>query len=178
MGTVGTTSYSYLGQLQTADSQLAASKTTASSGSGSSAPSTTSATQSLVSSLLGGSNASSGLSSEILSLLQSNDSGNSGAFNAIATLLNGPTTNDAGASLDTNLYDTVETAAIQAAKDNNPSQTKAATGSGSGSSSANSNPIEALINEQTQASVAYNQTLQQNVQNLLNSESSGSGLTA
>lgn len=152
--------YSYLNQL------LGASTTTATSTSGASTATTvpatstassgsgTSTAQSLVSSLLSGG----AFSSEALSLLQQDSSG---SFDPISTLLGGTSTNDPLTSEYANLYATVESAALQQAKtDNTSAVTPAST-------------IDNLVNTQTQASIAYNQTLQQNVANILTANSYG-----
>ncbi len=66
-----------------------------------------------VSALLG--NNSSGFTPEILSLLQSNSAG---SFNPVASLLGGPSTNNALTGLLSNLYATSASASITQAKNN------------------------------------------------------------
>ena len=147
--------FSYLGQLQ-GNSSSSASNSSSSTPSNST-PTTASANgSSAVSSLLG--NQSSGFSPEILSLLQSNSSG---SFDPVSSLLGGTSTNNATTSLYTNLYDSVAAAALQKAQSIVP-QTQQTASSASANNPANN--IDNLISGLTQSSIAYNQTLLQNVQ--------------
>lgn len=141
VSSVSSTPYiSYLNQLQ--GSQTASSAPTgtfsggASSASGSTSPS-------LVSSLLGGS----AYSSSVLSLLQQDSSG---GFDPIATILNGPRTNSALVQLYANLYDSSAASSLQASK------------LSSQKSASITSPVQDLIDSASKASIAYNQTLQQN----------------
>ena len=167
VSSVTSTPYSYLGQLQGASATPAAASASSSSGSGSSTVSPSSAAnttaQSLVSSLLSGSNA---FTPEVLSLLQQNSSG---SFDPITTLLGGTSTNDALTSLYANLYGSVSAASIEAAKANATSPASASSASGaSGFATASS-----LIAAQAQASIAYNTTNQQNAQAVIDANSYG-----
>lgn len=147
--------YSYLNQLQGVGDSAATPAVSTSSGSGASSVAATNA-QSLVSSLLGNSN---GFAPEVLSLLQENGSG---SFDPIASLLNGPSTNNALTNVYANLYDAASAATLTTAQDNAAPSATGGASSGSGASAPPANPVQSLINEQTQASIAYNQTLVQN----------------
>ena len=147
--------YSYLNQLQ----GTTASSTSAKDASSTSSSSSSSAAQSLVSSLLDNGK---GFSSEALSLLQQNSTG---SFDPITTLLGGTGTNDALTSLYSNLYDGVTAAALTQAQENSiASKTSSTASTSPTSTTASSNTAQSLIDSQTQASIAYNQTLVQNAQ--------------
>lgn len=153
--------FSYLSQLQgVGNTPSGSSGVTTPATTGASSGSGSSTSQSLVSSLLGGN----AFTPEVLSLLQPSSSG---TFNPITTLLGGEGTNDALTSLYTNLYDSAAAANLSQAQDQN---TPATTSSGNGTSTpATTTPTtaESLIAQQTQASIAYNQTLQQSAANNL-----------
>jgi hypothetical protein len=104
---------------------------------------------SLVASLLG----QGGFSPSVLSLLQENGSG---SFDPIANMLGGKSVNNGMAKLYTNLYESSAASSLQLAKMNNPK-------SGAGLSS----PSLDLIADSVKTTMAYNQTIQQNVANML-----------
>jgi hypothetical protein len=140
------TYYSYLNQLQ--GTQAASSTSSASGLSSATAAATTAASttsQSLVSSLLSGG----AYSSSVLSLLQENSSG---GFNPITSLLGGASENTGLTTLYSNLYDSASAAVLTQAQETNTPTAAVTT----------TTNAETLINAQTQASIAYNQTLQQN----------------
>ncbi len=149
--------YSYLNQLQGKGNSSSSTTGGASNGSGSSSSS------SLVSSLLGGGNA---YTSSIIGLLQPDSSG---SFNPIATLLNGPSANSALTNLYTGLYDSVAAASLVQAGQGATVSTSS--GSGASTSKAPGTTAQSLIAAQTQASIAYNKTLQQNAANVLKANS-------
>lgn len=148
--------FSYLNQLQgIQDSSVTP---TASS----SAPSSNTASQTVasdeVSSLLG----SSGFAPEVLSLLQENSAG---SFDPITSLLGGTSTNDPLTSIYANLFASSEAASLQTA------QTHATQIASETASAATTSPVQSLINNLTTASVAYNNTITQNAQNVINANS-------
>jgi len=154
--------YSYLNTLQGSSAAATPGSTSSGSGSSTAGTSATATSQSLVSSLLGNSNA---YSSEALSLLQENSSG---SFDPITTLLGGTGTNDALTSEYAGLYASAVSASLAQAQTDGTEQ-EATTAQ----TTSSTDPVFNLINGQTQASIAYNQTIQQNAQSVLSANSYG-----
>ena len=142
--------FSYLTKLQ-GNSSSSATNSSSSTTTNSNDKITSANGNSAVSALLG--SKSSGFSPEVLSLLQSD---NSGSFDPISSLLGGTSTNNATTSLYSNIFSSSLAASLQKAQ-NIGSQIKATT------QSPISN-IDNIVNDYTQRSIAYNQTLIQNTQ--------------
>jgi len=166
MGTVGGVPYySYLNQLQGVADTIGApvtptkSTTPPATSSASSTSSQNNTAASLVSSLLNGGNS---FSPEILSLLQQNSSGN---FDPITSLLGGTSTNDPLTSILANLYAGGVASSLTQAQDNSAQQTADT------KAVAATSPVQNLVNASAQASLAYNQTILQNAQNIINANS-------
>jgi hypothetical protein len=136
--------------------------------------------------LLSGGTSSGSYSSEVLSLLQENSSG---SFDPITSLLGGTSTNNGLTSIYSNLFASSLAATLQLAQTNGTSDAASATataatttvssGSGAAATSTNADPVQALINSYTQASISYNNTIQQNAQNVIDANSynaDGTGL--
>ncbi len=149
--------YSYLSQLQGSTDTVPSANSTAVTPTSTAGTSPATTSQSLVSSLLSGST-SGNFSSEILSLLQQNSTG---SFDPITTLLGGTSTNDGLTSIFANLFASSTASTLTQAQDNGTAQKDATTAATQISSSQN------LINQLTQASIAYNQTNLQNIQNVV-----------
>lgn len=163
--TASTSYYSYLNQILGVQSTSPTTTSSTPAPSSSSTNNTTASNaSSAVSSLLSGNS----FKPEILSLLQGNNS--SGVFDPVDSLLNGGTSsnNNALTSLLTNLYSTSASAAVTKAR-NNASPTT----SGTPTPVAGAALIDSLISALSHASVAYNSTMQQNVQNMINSYNPG-----
>jgi hypothetical protein len=163
VSSVASSPIAFLNQIQGVKTTPVAATQNTSSGSGASTPTTPTVSsnaatnaQSLATSLLNNGNA---FTPEVLSLLQQNSSG---SFDPVTSLLGGTSTNNALTSLYTNLYDSITNASVTQAQNENTPQATAVV-----------NGAQALINAQTQASVAYNQTNQQNAQAVIDANSYG-----
>jgi hypothetical protein len=169
MGTINSSPYySYLNQLTTA---TANSNTTAVTDASKAGTAQNADNVSLVTSLLGGGSSGGGFSAEALTLLQPSDSGN---FDEVTSLLGGTGTSTGVTNLLSDVYANSAAAALTQAQYNAGGTTAIAASSASGASAKPAfTSAQNLINAQTQASVAYNQTVLQNAQSVLTNNNYG-----